>query len=50
MGRGWYGWWGGWAVGGRLSVGGGLNPLLGLFVLAMSSRSASHRPKHAYMA
>ena len=25
----------------------GLNPLLGLFGLAMSPQSASHRPKHA---
>ena len=32
---------GGW------EAGGGLNPLLGLFGLAMSLRSASHRPKHA---
>ena len=34
----------GWAAGG------GLNPLLGLFGLAMNPRSASHRPKHASMA
>ena len=32
---------GGWAAGG------GLNPLLELFGLAMSTGSASHRPKHA---
>ena len=35
---------GGWAAGGRL------NPLLGLFGLPMSPRSASHRPKHALKA
>ena len=34
---------------GRRAAGGGLNPLLGLFKLAMSPRSASHRPKHAQM-
>ena len=28
-------------------AGGGLNPLLGLFRLAMSPKSASYRPKHA---
>ena len=28
-------------------AGGGLNPLLALFGLAMGPRSASHRPKHA---
>ena len=33
--------------GGGYEVKGGLNPLLGLFGLAMSPRSASHRPKHA---
>ena len=32
---------GGWAAGGRL------DPLSGLFGLAMSPRSASNRPKHA---
>ena len=31
----------GWEAGGRL------NPQLGLFGLAMSPRSARHRPKHA---
>ena len=42
----------GWMKG-RVDEGGGwaaengLNPLLGLFALAMSPRSASHRPKHA---
>ena len=40
----------GW-VGGRggdgWEAGGGLNHLLGLFGLAMSPRSAIHRPKHA---
>ena len=35
---------GGWAAGGRLK------PPLGLFGLAISSRSASHRPKHAQRA
>ena len=38
-----------WVKGGS-EAGGGVNPLLGLFVLAMNSRSASHRPKHASMA
>ena len=40
---------GGGEVGGGVwwEAGGGLNPLLGLFVLAMSPRNASHRPKHA---
>ena len=33
--------------GGGWDAGGGLNPPLGLFGLAMSPRSASHRPKHA---
>ena len=43
---------GGWAkeggVGGGSGweAGGGLNPPLGLFGLAMGPRSASHRPKH----
>ena len=32
---------GGW------EAGGGLNPLLGQFGLAMCPRSDSHRPKHA---
>ena len=41
MGGGWGGWKGGWEAGGRL------NPLLGLFGLAMSPRSASHGPNHA---
>ena len=40
-GRGLGGWRGGW------EAGGGLNSPLGLFRLAMSPRSASHRPKHA---
>ena len=31
---------------GRWADGGGLNLALGLFGLAMSPRSASHRPKH----
>ena len=35
---------GGVCVGGGWATGGGLNPLLGLFGLAMSPRSASHRP------
>ena len=40
--------------GGRAGGGGGqeargrLNPPLGLFGLALSPRSASHKPKHAY--
>ena len=34
--------------GGDWAVGGGLNPLLGLFELDMSPRSASHRPKHTF--
>ena len=38
---------GGAGGGGEWEAGGGLNPLLGLFGLAMSPRSASHRPKHA---
>ena len=38
---------GGWEEGGGgWAAGGGLNPPLGLFGLAMSPRSASHRPKH----
>ena len=40
-GRGRGGWRGGWEAGGRL------NHPLGPFGLAMSPRSASHRPKHA---
>ena len=41
----------GWAGGGSwCEDGDGINPLLGLFGLAMSSRSARHKPKHAYMA
>ena len=56
-GRGWMcgKGWGGWVGGGGVGGGGGgwaargrLNPSLGLFGLAMSPRSASHRPKHAY--
>ena len=35
---GWGEWWGRWAAGG------GLFPLLGMFGLAMTPRSASHRP------
>ena len=31
-------------------AGGGLNPPLGLFRLAMSPKSSNHRPKHASMA
>ena len=43
------GWMGGGGAGGRggWEAGGGLNPLLGLFELAMDPSSASHRPKHA---
>ena len=41
MGGGGLGNGGGWVAGGVL------NPLLGLFGLSMSPRSASHRPKHA---
>ena len=37
--------WGEWR--GEWEAGGGLSPLLGLFGLAISPRSASHRPKHA---
>ena len=33
--------------GGGWEAGGWLNPPLGLFGLAMSPRSANHRPKHA---
>ena len=33
--------------GGGWEAGGGLNPSLGLFGLAMGPRSASYRPKHA---
>ena len=33
--------------GGGWAAGGGLKPSLGLLGLAMSLRSASHRPKHA---
>ena len=40
---------GGAVVRGGWEAGGELNPLLGLFVLPMSPRSASHRPKHAGM-
>ena len=36
---------GGWGDGGsRWEAGGGLHHLIGLFAVAMSSRSASHRP------
>ena len=35
--------------GGGWETGGGLNPPLGLFGLAMGPRNASHRPKHALM-
>ena len=44
---------GGWVLGGGAGGGGeweagcSLNPLLGLFGVVMSSRSASHRLKHA---
>ena len=38
------GWRGGWEAGGWL------NPLLGLFGLAMGLNSANHRPKNAKMA
>ena len=41
VGGAWDRWRGGWAAGGRL------NPLLGLFGLAMSPRSATHQPKYA---
>ena len=45
------GWVGGGGVGGRggWEARGGLNLPLGLFALAMGPRSASHRPKHAWM-
>ena len=35
---------GGVSGGGGWAAGGGLNPLLGVFGLAMSPRSANHRP------
>ena len=38
---------GGVGGGGGWEARGGLSHLLGLFGLAMSPRSASHRPKHA---
>ena len=42
MGGEWGGWWAGWAAGDRLY------PLLGLFGVAMSLESVSHRvPRHA---
>ena len=41
---------GGAGGGGEWEAGGRLNLSLGLFGLAMSPRSASHRPKHAWMA
>ena len=43
-GRGWGGWWGGLAAGGWLYF------LLGLSRVAMSPRSASYRPRHAWRA
>ena len=46
-GRGKGGWEGGRVGGGGgWEAGGRLNPLLGLFGLAMDPRNASHRPKH----
>ena len=40
-------WEGGVGGSDRWEAGGGLNPSLVLFELAMGPRSASHRPKHA---
>ena len=45
--RRWVGGGGEAGGGGGREAGGRLNPPLGLFVLAMDPRSASHRPKHA---
>ena len=45
--RGWVGGRGGASGGGGCEAEGGLNPLLGLFGLAISPRSASHSLKHA---
>ena len=47
-GVGWGGWggvgWGGW------EAGGGLHRPIGLFGVAMSPRSTSHRPRHDWRA
>ena len=45
--RGWVGGRGGAGGGGGWEAGGGPNHPLGLLGLAMSPRSARHRPKHA---
>ena len=43
--------WGGWVEGvGGWEAGGGLHRLTGLFGVAMSPRSASHRPRHDWRA
>ena len=51
---GWEGWVGGGGVGGRgwggWEAGGGLHRPIGLFGVAMSTRSASHRPRHDWRA
>ena len=44
---GWRGWVGG---GGRWEAGGGLHRPTGLFGVAMSPRSVSHRPRHDWRA
>ena len=48
--KGWAGERGGVSGGGGWTARDWLNPPLGLFGLAMSSISASHRPKHALRA
>ena len=57
MGGGWGGWrgrvggGGGWVEGaGGWEAGGGLHCPTGLFGVAMSPRSASHRPRHDWRA
>ena len=42
--------WGGVGVGGGWEAGGGLHRPTGLFGVAMSPRSASHRPRHDWRA
>ena len=44
MGGGWGGWRGGW------EAGGGLHHPIALFGVAMSPRSATHRPRHDWRA
>ena len=44
-------WWeGGGVVGGKWEAGGGLHRPTGPFGVAMSPRSASHRPRHDWRA